>query len=99
MAAAGNVNITALSRTSGPTEGGTMVTITANELLATAKCKFGSLAATSSAVSSSTQMSCQTPAQPAAAYPLEITNNDQDYTTQRMMFLYYGMSFRVKTRK
>jgi len=65
--------ITAISPTSGPTTGGTTVTITGTGFTGATKVLFGGLAATSFSVVSSTQITAVSPAQAAATHAIAVT--------------------------
>lgn len=84
------VDVQVLLPTSGPTSGGTVVTVTATELLSIATCRFGTLAAAGATVLSSTVVKCESPAQSAGVTNVEVTNNGQDYTLLTRQFVYYG---------
>ena len=58
-----------------------------------ASCMFGSQPSVSATVLSSTVMLCASPPQPVGDYKLEMTNNNQDYTTNSLPFRYYSTFF------
>jgi hypothetical protein len=65
--------ITSLSRTSGPTSGGTGVTITGTGFATVASVKFGTTAAKSFTVTSSTQIAATSPAHTAGRVRISVT--------------------------
>jgi hypothetical protein len=77
----------------GPSIGGTVVTVTGDVYLASTTCRFGVVDATATTVTSSTLLSCVAPAQAAGAVNLELTSNGQQFTADRVQFLYYSTLF------
>ena len=65
-----------ISPSKGPTAGGTHVTITGKGFQAGARVTFGSAAATSVTVQSSTQITATTPARPAGVVNVTVTNSN-----------------------
>ena len=65
--------VTAISPTSGPTAGGTTVTITGTGFTGATKVLFGAVAATSFTVVSDTQITAVSPAQAAATHNIYVT--------------------------
>ena len=61
------VDVSVLLPSSGPTAGGTVVTVTASNLLANATCRFGTLAGAAATVVSSSVVECAAPAQGCGA--------------------------------
>jgi hypothetical protein len=75
---------------SGPTSGGTRVTVHGADLqLGAARCKFGALVATQATYVTSTMCVCASPAQAAGAVSVEISSNGDDYTALTHQFTYY----------
>jgi hypothetical protein len=56
------------------------------------KCQFGGSAPVFSTFITSTELRCISPPQPAGFVALEISNNNQDYTTDAVPFTYQRMS-------
>lgn len=69
-------SISSLSPTSGPTGGGTVVTINGANFQSGAKVSFGGTAATSVSFVNSSQLRATTPARPAGTVPVEVLNPD-----------------------
>src|SRR5262249_15054506 len=67
--------VTAISPSIGPTNGGTTVTITGADFTGTTAVRFGSVAATSFTVISSTQITAVAPAEAASTVAVHVTNN------------------------
>jgi hypothetical protein len=65
--------VTAISPTSGPTTGGTTVTITGTNFTGATKVLFGTVAATSFTVVSATEITAVSPAQAAGAQNISVT--------------------------
>jgi hypothetical protein len=72
----GPPTLTTVSPASGPTAGGTTVTLTGTGFVAGATVSFGPSAATSVTVVSSTRITAVTPAAPAGAVPVAVTNSN-----------------------
>jgi hypothetical protein len=68
--------VTTISPTSGPTAGGTAVTITGTGFLSGATVSFGGTAATGVTVTSSTSINASSPAHAAGAVNVSVTNSD-----------------------
>jgi hypothetical protein len=84
--------VTAVLPVSGPSDGGTTVTVTGSEFMTlTTKCKFGTSVSTANTVQSSSLMICVALAQPTARVNLELSNNNQDYTASRVVYYFYRM--------
>ena len=71
--ASGTPTVTSVSPNSGPTTGGTSVTITGTNLTGATAVKFGTGAATSYTVNSATQITATTPSQSAATVDTVVT--------------------------
>jgi IPT/TIG domain/Viral BACON domain len=71
-----SVTVTGVSPSSGPTAGGTAVTITGTNFLSGATVSFGGNAATSVVVVSSTSITCVTPAGSAGYVTVSVTDSD-----------------------
>ncbi|HLG91434.1 MAG TPA: IPT/TIG domain-containing protein [Acidimicrobiales bacterium] len=65
--------VSSISPTSGPTSGGTTVTITGTNLSGASAVSFGSTAATSFTVNSSTQITATSPPEPAGTVDVTVT--------------------------
>jgi hypothetical protein len=65
--------VTSLKPASGPIAGGTAVTITGTGFVAGATVKFGTVAATSVVLVSSTTLTCKSPAEAAATVNVTVT--------------------------
>jgi hypothetical protein len=76
----------------GSSAGGTAVTVVGQEFLASATCRFGTVAATSTSVTSSTEVVCTAPATAAGSVVVEATNNNVDFTQSNLEYFYYGTS-------
>src|SRR5205823_28889 len=72
--------ITSLSKTVGPTAGGTTLMITGSGFVMGATVQFGTLAATGVSVDSVTQITCTTPARAEGAVDVQVTTNGQTVT-------------------
>ena len=59
------------------------------------KCKFGSYIVQGIWLNGH-EMVCRTPPHPAGSYPLEITANNQDYTSQELPFIFYKPLYMVQ---
>lgn len=53
-----------------------------------ARCRFGGVAVQATRISPS-EIQCYAPPLDAGTYPLEVSLNDQDYTSQRFPFLFF----------
>jgi hypothetical protein len=76
---------------SGPTAGGTVVTVAGQHFFANAWCKFGGQRGVAVTVTSSTELKCSSPATAASVVSLEIGNNNQDFTILLTQFTFFGM--------
>ena len=81
-------NIGSLSPNTGPTAGGTSVTITGTGFMAGAKVTFAGTAATSVVVNSATSITAVTPAHVAGAVDVEATNSNDRKATLKNGFTY-----------
>lgn len=66
--------VTSVSPTSGPSAGGTAVTITGSDFQQNATVAFGGIEATPATVASATQIQTQTPAHPSGIVDIVVTN-------------------------
>jgi hypothetical protein len=82
--------LAALSPTSGPIAGGTVVTLTGTGLRAGATVSFGGVAATAVNVASATSATCTAPAHAAGTVDVVLTNVDAQAATKAGGFLYIG---------
>lgn len=80
--------ITTLSPASGPTAGGTVVTMTGTNFRAGATVTFGGTAGTSVVVNSATEIVVTTPAKAAGAYNVVVTNSDTSTYTKASGFTF-----------
>jgi len=80
--------VTAITPNSGPTNGGTRVTITGTGFLAGATVKLGGTSATSVALVNSTSITAVTPAHAAGAVSVQVTNTDAQSGTLTNGFTY-----------
>ncbi|MCL6481852.1 MAG: IPT/TIG domain-containing protein [Firmicutes bacterium] len=69
-------SITSISPTSGPTTGGTVVTIQGANFQSGARVFFGNVAAASVSFVSSSQLRATSPPHPAGSVPIQVTNPD-----------------------
>ena len=76
---------------SGSVVGGTVVTISGSAFHATCYCRFGTAAAVTANVATSTRITCTSPALTVGQHALEISNNNVDFTTLGNEFVAYGM--------
>jgi len=81
---------------SGPSDGNTSVRVVGENFLPTdeMKCKFGSFIVRAVWLNGH-ELVCRTPSHTPGAFPLEITANDQDYTTQSLPYLFYSPVYMV----
>jgi len=87
-----NIELTQLAPSAGPYHGSTVVTVFGSAFVSGAYCKFGTFVGLSSSIVSSSEIKCESPAQPVGFYDVEVTNNAQDFTSLHMLFEYYGMT-------
>ena len=80
--------VTAITPNSGPTNGGTSVTITGTGFLSGVTIKLGGTSATSVALVNSTSITAVTPAHAAGAVSLQVTNTDAQSGTLTNGFTY-----------
>ncbi len=80
--------VAAVTPTSGPTAGGTGVTITGTNFQAGAQVYFGGYTGTSISVASSSSITCLTPAHLAAVVDVTVTNPDAQSGNLRSAFTY-----------
>eukprot|EP00698_Gefionella_okellyi_P014432 TRINITY_DN4005_c0_g1_i5.p1 TRINITY_DN4005_c0_g1~~TRINITY_DN4005_c0_g1_i5.p1 ORF type:complete len:1114 (+),score=261.18 TRINITY_DN4005_c0_g1_i5:484-3825(+) len=84
-----NANVSHIALAKGPEYGKTNVTVTGTNFVNTvlSRCKFGTVVAVASYLSSS-QLLCYSPAHMVGVVAVEISNNNQDYTTNGALFEY-----------
>jgi len=85
--------VLSFSLSHGPASGGSVVTVTGNnfvDLPALLSCQFGSRINGGSFIAVSL-MKCVSPAQPYGTVALEVSYNQQQYTTNNIQFTYDGM--------
>ena len=81
--------LTSVSPTSGPTAGGTTITLTGTNFVSGATVRVGGTAATNVAFVSATQLTARTPAGTAGARDVQVTNPDgQSATRTRRLHLH-----------
>jgi hypothetical protein len=80
--------LTSVSPTSGPTAGGTAITLTGSNFVSGATVRVGGTAATGVTFVSATQLTAQTPAGTAGARDVQVTNPDGQSTTRTGAFTY-----------
>ena len=80
----------------GPNTGNTSVRIVGENFLPTdeMKCKFGSYIVRAVWLNGH-ELVCRSPAHTPGSFPLEITANNQDYTSQNLPYLFYAPVFMV----
>ena len=83
-------NITLLVPSSGPVRGGTVVTVYGSNFVnsQTLMCSVGTQSGVQATWATSTRLTCIVPANTAGLYALEVSNNNQDYTTANVKFRY-----------
>ena len=88
-----DANISSITPTTGPTSGSTLVTVFGNNFVSTAllQCIFGVLKVPATLVTS-TQVTCYSPSQPAAAVLVVVTSNNVDFTNSSAVFVYTASS-------
>ena len=84
--------VTAISPASGPTSGGTPVTITGTGFLTGSMVKLGGTAATGVTVVSSTSITATTAAHPSGVVDVVVTNSDTQSGTLPQSFTYTAIS-------
>ena len=72
----------------GPTSGSTIVTLTGRNFFSGAYIKFGSVGPVAATVATCTQLRVLAPAHTAAAVAVELSNNNQDYTTSSALYVF-----------
>ena len=87
-AAAAAPTLTSVSPTSGPTAGGTTITLTGTNFVSGATVRVGGTAATNVAFVSATQLTARTPAGTAGARDVQITNPNGQSATRTGGFTY-----------
>ena len=87
-AAASAPTLTSVSPTSGPSAGGTTITLTGGNFVSGATVRVGGTAATNVAFVSATQLTARTPAGTAGARDVQVTNPDGQSATQTGGFTY-----------
>jgi hypothetical protein len=77
-----------VSPRSGPTTGGTLITVTGSNFVSGATIKIGGVAATSVTFVSSTRLTARTPARAAGGYPVQVFNPNGRSDNTSSGFLY-----------
>ena len=77
-----------LSPLSGPTMGGTLITVTGSNFVSGATIKVGGVAATGVTFVSSTKLTARTPARPAGGYPVQVFNPNGQWANTPKGFTY-----------
>lgn len=85
------VHISSIIPPLGPISGNISVIVVGGPFLNTdeLRCKFGRIAVRAVYINEG-KIQCFAPPHPGGVYPLEITINDQDYTTNRRTFFFYA---------
>ena len=84
--------LTSVSPTSGPTSGGTTITLTGSNFVSGATVRVAGVAATNVVFSSATQITARTPAGTAGARDVQITNPNGQSATRTGAFTYTATS-------
>jgi hypothetical protein len=87
--------VTALSPTSGPTAGGTVVTVTGTNFLSGATVRVGGALATGVTFVSATQVRATTPAGAAGVVSVQVTNPDAQSATLASAFTYSNAALAI----
>jgi len=82
--------LTSVSPTSGPTAGGTTITLSGTAFVSGATVRVGGVAATNVAFVSATQLTARTPAGTSGARDVQVTNPDGQSATRIGAFTYSG---------
>lgn len=84
--------VSAIEPVNGPFSGGTVVTVYGSSFVSSGafRCKFHDLSAVEATFVTSSVVLCVSPANTTATGVLEVSNNNQDYTTNATPFTYYG---------
>jgi hypothetical protein len=85
-----------ISPRSGPTTGGTLITVTGSKFEAGATIKIGGKPATSVTFVSSTTLTARTPAMPVGGYPVQVFNPNGKWGNTSRGFLYVAGSTSVE---
>ena len=88
-----NAAVTDLTPTSGPATGGSAVTVNGANFVNTANlmCRFGAVIMPAT-YTTATRLVCQSPAGAIGSVSVEVTNNNQDYTSNSIAFLYQSVA-------
>jgi len=74
----------------GPSDGGSTITVTGNGFLTTPFCQFDGSNTLGTSVSSTT-VQCITPSHTAASVFVSVSNNGVDYPTSSVLYTFYGI--------
>jgi hypothetical protein len=96
-APSGTLTATAVSPNTGPTSGGTAITVTGTGFVAGAAVLIGGTPATSVSVASATRITARTPAKPAGGYSVQVRNPNGQTANTPSGFLYSGTSTATPT--
>jgi hypothetical protein len=88
----GTLTATAVSPNTGPTSGGTAITVSGTGFVSGATVLIGGTPATSVSVASSTLITARTPAKPAGGYSVQVRNPNGQTANTPSGFLYAGTS-------
>jgi hypothetical protein len=91
------ITLTSLSPTSGPTSGGTVITLTGTNFVSGATVRVGGVAASAVTFLSATQVRATTPAGTAGARDVQITNPNGQSATRAGAFTYTSSSSSAPT--
>jgi hypothetical protein len=85
--------VTSVVPTSGPSSGTTLVVVRGTGFLNSDQlyCSFGTQTLQVATWTSTTELRCRAPAEVAGTVSVEVTNNNQDYSSSAVEYLYQGM--------
>ena len=83
-----SVSVNLLVPAVGPQLGSSVISVLGTGMLPGSTCRFGGVAALAATMVSSGELRCVSPAQRQGSYPLEVTSNMQDFTSDGVEFRY-----------
>ena len=83
------VSVTSVWPEAGPNSGATVVTVSGTNFVVPAFCKFGTTMSPGATVQSSTLLRCVSPAHVNGPVALEMSNNNQDFSTSVRVYTFY----------